>query len=260
MFNLAFLFDDALESMAGHHKPPDDHANNIPLPAAVYLMQADVINLYTFAMDHYFILPLDAHCLQNSSLGSPYEKWAHFSNENFEKLAFGINNLLRYTSRLVHGPWARTVPGDGRERSSEIMSKWNQYTELIFESNHRQYGILINPDQFLFVTPVKITPSIGSLVTRSSAPGCQFIQFRDEQGQVSEDRITNEEAALLASQIRPRKIDITNRAVLQELHEEGHGEITLLTEKHVAFGEVCNEFYQSRSFTGPYRTRDFDWI
>jgi hypothetical protein len=91
MLHLAFVFDDAIRALSEHA----DRLAVAPLPATVYLMQMDVINHYRYALDHYLTVPLDAPFLQNSSLGTPYQKWAHFTNEDFGLLSFAVHNLLR---------------------------------------------------------------------------------------------------------------------------------------------------------------------
>src|SRR5437868_2204988 len=93
MLNLRFVYEDAVRVMGS--------ANNLwvpPLPAAVFMLQADVINGYRHALTHYLTIPLGSSFLMNSSLGTPYEKWAHVTNEDFCELSFSIHNLLRYTS------------------------------------------------------------------------------------------------------------------------------------------------------------------
>src|SRR5262249_27387156 len=107
MLNLSFIFEDANTSLAKYA----DRLAVVPLPAAVYMMQVDVLNHYRYALSHYLMLTLDEPYLQNSSLGTPYQKWAYFVNENFEMLSFAIHNLMRYTSRLVHET-RRPTPGD----------------------------------------------------------------------------------------------------------------------------------------------------
>jgi hypothetical protein len=39
------------------------------------MMQQDVISHYQYAMSHYFNLTLKEKYLQNSSIGTPYQKW-----------------------------------------------------------------------------------------------------------------------------------------------------------------------------------------
>ena len=54
-----------------------------PLPTTIYMMQMDLINHYEYAINHYFDISLDEHYLQNSSLGTPYQKWMKFNNDQF---------------------------------------------------------------------------------------------------------------------------------------------------------------------------------
>lgn len=70
MLNLAFMFDDAIHAMTRY---AEDLAV-APLPAAVYMMQVDVLNHYDYALKHYLTVALDAPFLQDSSLGTPYQK------------------------------------------------------------------------------------------------------------------------------------------------------------------------------------------
>src|SRR6516164_5056472 len=98
MLNLSFVFDDAIRAVANY----GNCLEITPLPSTVYLMQVDVINHYQHALDHYLTLTLDEPFLQNSSFGTPYEKWAHWTNDDFQMLSRTVQNLLSYTSRLFH--------------------------------------------------------------------------------------------------------------------------------------------------------------
>src|SRR5260370_40853869 len=97
MLNLSFIFDDAIHAL----KEYSDCLAVVPLPAAVYMMQVDVINHYRYALEHYLTLTLNESYVQNSSLGTPYQKGAYFTNEDFAMLSFAVHNLLRYPSRLI---------------------------------------------------------------------------------------------------------------------------------------------------------------
>src|SRR5262245_39929592 len=110
MLNLAFIFDDANRGLTLYA----ERLAVVPLPATVYLMQRDVINHYDYALDHYLTLTLQESFLQNSSIGSPYQKWAYFTNADFGLLSFAIHNLLRYTSRLVHETECAALVNQGR--------------------------------------------------------------------------------------------------------------------------------------------------
>ena len=97
MLNLSYIFDDACQAMSKLDGPQII----VPLPATLFMLQADVINHYRRAMDESFATPLTAAGLQNSSLGTPYQKWAFFANKSFHWLSFTIRNLLTYSRALM---------------------------------------------------------------------------------------------------------------------------------------------------------------
>jgi hypothetical protein len=152
MLNLTFMFDDANRGLTGY-------ANRLavfPLPAAVYLMQRDVINHYDYALDHYFTLTLQESFLQNSSIGPPYQKWAYFTNADFGLLSFTIHNLLRYTSRLGHETEFAALADEGRY--SEMGPRSNTYTHLICEIKYRgkRVGVSIEDNNRLIIVAARI--------------------------------------------------------------------------------------------------------
>jgi hypothetical protein len=150
MLNLLPIFDHAVVAFQEF-----GHALEVrPLPAAVYLMQRDVINHYRYALTHYFPISLSEPYLQNSSIGTPYEKWQEFTNDDFGLLAFGIHNLIRYTSRFVY----ETV-GNGlrkQDRLGEIKEiMGDRYTGPLCEIKYRgcNIGIQVLADNALEITP-----------------------------------------------------------------------------------------------------------
>src|SRR3954470_210385 len=160
MLNLAFIFDDAIETLTRYA----EELTVAPLPAAIYMMQVDVINHYDHALEHYLTRALNEPSLQDSSLGTPYQKWAYFTNEDFKTLSFTIHNLLRYTSRLVHGTEGLDVHGRlsiGRtERSRESWQKFlkqarfrsNSYTDLICEHRrNKSIGVMVHDNHRLSI-------------------------------------------------------------------------------------------------------------
>ncbi|MCK6544994.1 hypothetical protein L6R52_03945 [Myxococcota bacterium] len=80
----------------------DDPSIETPaLPICVLMMQQDVINALHHARTHYLTIPLSEPFLQNSSLGSPYNKWSYFTNADFAVLAETVTALAKYTHRLI---------------------------------------------------------------------------------------------------------------------------------------------------------------
>jgi hypothetical protein len=146
VLNLNPIVVDAI--IALEHHP--ELVRTPPLPAAIFMLQRDVINHYRYALTHYLCLSLDVAFLQNSSLGSPYDKWAKFTNEDFRLLAFSIHGLLRYTSRLVHETTCRALEDAMRFDEMKLLS--NTYTDPICQVPHRSIGIEVHPNRTLSVT------------------------------------------------------------------------------------------------------------
>jgi len=228
MLNLAFIFDDAIYALTQHA----DDLEVVPLPAAVYMMQHDVINHYHLALEHYLTVGLDEPSLQDSSLGTPYQKWAFFTNMDFESLSFTIHNMMRYTSRLIHEteclvPNARSHARLNKacEESSQPRKFWeamaiksNSYTTPIGEiRRNKSIGVMVHDDHRLSIAAVRTRP----------------------EGEPPEP-------------IQTETIDIRDRSRLVTLQERGRVEIGELRSRNRAFAEVCDAFYQSRRVAQPF--------
>ena len=155
MLNLSFVFDDAIRALTEHA----ERLTVSPLPAAVYMMQVDVVNQYRHALDHYLPLSLHEPFLQNSSLGTPYQKWALFTNEDFDALSFAVHNLLRYTSRLVHETECLDL-ADAR-RFDERARRSNSYTGPLaqIKHKHKSIGVTVHEDHRISVDSLRIEHS-----------------------------------------------------------------------------------------------------
>jgi len=271
MLNLAFIFDDAIHALTRYAK---DLAV-VPLPAAVYMMQVDVINHYHYALEHYLTVALDAPFLQNSSRGTPYQKWALVTNEDFETLSFAVHNLLRYTSRLIHeteclvhmggrsseeqrSAFAERLLQSGEKFWEERKIKSNSYTGPICEIRYRNksIGVMVHDDHRLSLVAVRTEPSPKRLKVRSTA-GDSILYFRVTivDGTEHEQPIEKDEyerLERLTETIQAKEIDIRDRSRLVTLRERGRVEIAELRSRNRAFAEVCNAFYQSRRVAQPF--------
>jgi hypothetical protein len=259
MLNLSFIFDDAAHAMARH----SDHLGVPPLPAVVYMMQVDVINHYRYALDHYFSLSLSESFLQNSSIGTPYQKWAYFTNEDFGMLSFAIHNLLRYTSRLIHETECAALRTS--ERSSEMKDLSNRFTGPICEVRYRNkaIGISVHEDNHLSIAAVRTKPSTERVVARSShsEPTTYYLVVRDDAGREIEKPIPLEEYQRITEIITAERIEIRDRSVLNDLRQRGHVEVRVLVEKNRIFQEACRNFYSSRKLVEPFdRLNESYWI
>jgi hypothetical protein len=150
MLNLAPIFDHSVNAFIDF----GDALEVSPLPPAVYLMQRDVINHYRHALTHYFPISLSEPFLQNSSLGTPYEKWRKFRNDDFGMLAFTIHNLIRYTSRFVYETVGLGLKKQGRfGEMKEVMGDRSYVGTLCDIRQGKQIGIQVRPDSTLELTP-----------------------------------------------------------------------------------------------------------
>lgn len=245
MLNLAFMFDDAVHALTQY----GDHVATAPLPAAVYMMQVDVINHYRHAVEHYLTVPLDAPFLQKSSIGTPYQKWAYFTNEDFEMLSFAIHNLLRYTSRLVHETeehLRRRVPDESVEDMEafydQMKHKSNTYTAPLSEIRHfrKSVGVTVHDDQRLSIVAMRGEPSEEAW--EIEIPAAEPIS-KDQQ----------ERLVRMLETLRPKQIDIRDRSRLVTIKERGQVEIAELGSRNRAFADLCNAFYRSRAVAQPFK-------
>jgi len=253
MLNLRYFYEDAVRCM--------EHSKELriaPLPATVFMLQADVINSYRYALTHYLTVPLDARFLQNSSMGTPYQKWAHVTNEDFMGLSFSLHNLLRYTSRLFHETAA--VPLRRQRRYDEMNARSNAYTSPIGEihAQGRMVGVTVHPDEHLSIHSIRLGPPAVKTGMRWSE-GKPPIYF-----EISGDRetlITKDEYMFHISTIREERIDIRDRSALATIQHRGQAELQDLVTFHAKFTEVSRVYArQSEIFTTFTHLNAGDWI
>jgi hypothetical protein len=201
MLNVRFAFDDAIAAVSNFIEEL-----RIPsLPATVFLMQGDVVNSYRHALNHYLTVPLSSHFLQNSSFGSPYEKWAHFTNEDFSLVSFAVHNLLRYTSRLFHETEALALQAQGKY--DEFAHRSNAYTSPILEVDTRHIGI--------------------GLVVQTNT-------------QIKVHSVRRESQHLRPGMaIQTETVSILDRSCLFEIRERGMAELNTLEKLHGKFAQIC---------------------
>jgi hypothetical protein len=251
MLNLSFVVDDAIQALTKYAS----YLAVVPLPATVYMMQVDVINHYRYALDHYLTLTLDESFLQNSSIGPPYRKWAHFTNEDFGMLALAINNLLRYTSRLIHETECHALRE--HERFDEERIKSNSYTGPICDVRYSKkiIGVTVHDDHRLSIVPVCPSPDAERVFLRCTVgePMAYFRVTKDSEGNDHEQLIGIEEYDRITAANREETIDIRDRSRLMTIQMRGHAEIAGLERRNRRFAKVCNLFYQSRSVAQPFK-------
>lgn len=70
------------------------------LVIVAYLSLGEVLKAAEYAMYKYFTLSLDERFLQNSHLGTPYQKWAYGTNNDFEQVTCHVTHLVSIIERL----------------------------------------------------------------------------------------------------------------------------------------------------------------
>jgi hypothetical protein len=96
------------------------------LQVVVYHLLGDILNAAEYALTHYFPLTLAEPFLQNSSIGTPYQKWAKFTNEDFQK----VDHCIR---RLVPAAWE--CYEDAEEPSASTKDAWHWFYSLLTAYN-----------------------------------------------------------------------------------------------------------------------------
>jgi len=211
MFNIRFVLDDAIRCLEAY----SEEIAIKPLPATVFLMQQDVVNHLAHALTHYFPLTLDAPFLQNSSLGTPYEKWAKFTNDDFELFFTCFRNLVAYTGRLVYESERKVL--QRQRRFDEIKTVENRYTEINcdFKYFNGFIGIRVHANERIAIHAVDFTAA-GNL-----------------------DRTP--------SNCMERVVDITDRSVIKQISTAIRIELDELNRLHSSYRTLCEEYYSAKS-------------
>jgi hypothetical protein len=109
------------------------------LVVVVYHLLGDVVNAAEYALTHYFPLTLTESFLQNSSIGTPYQKWAKFTNDDFQKL----DQCVR---RVVPAAWnwyEEAVDRPDRELSAATKDAWHWFHAV----NTQYAACVVNPSE-----------------------------------------------------------------------------------------------------------------
>lgn len=260
MLNLSQIFEDGIfvfRNFSSFLTVP-------PLPATIFMMQRDVVNHYRYALTHYLTVPLEAHFLEDSSIGSPYEKWSQFTNDDFDMLAFAVHNLIRYTGRLGHETERESFRP--RVRMADVHNSRIHYIGITVALADAKTGIglHVEPDHVVTRTPFATWgPLIGALSQREGKDGVQTYYHitEDDDGIEHEKAISKEEADDLLRILRPERISIADRRALRRLRLSGIREVEALESLNDEFGDLCREYYGSSKVATRYdRLHECWWI
>lgn len=64
------------------------------LSIVTYHLLGEIVHAAELALFHYLPLTLDEDFLKNSHIGTPYQKWAKFTNDDFERVTQNVTALI----------------------------------------------------------------------------------------------------------------------------------------------------------------------
>ena len=235
MLNLRFMFDDAITGVDSFY-----HKLAIPsLPAAVFLMQEDVIHRYRHGLTHYLTEPLTSTAVENSRLGSPHSKWVSVVNGNWRVISFAVWNLLHFSVRLFHETryhGMRLHPPSGNLRSVMYESP------LMEMKSGSEIGIVAKSDDELEIHSIRIDPPsqrVGCRADYSKSYDVTYFRLDESFTPPREVIIEKAEYAKITASIQTEAVSIADRSSLSLIQHRGLAEVGWLEELHERFGEVC---------------------
>ncbi len=184
------------------------------LAVVVYHLLGDVVNAARHALTHYLPLTLTEEYLQNSSLGTPYQKWARFTNEDFETLDQCIRRLLPAAWN-----WYYESSGEERRRSGTDKDAWNWFHQIKI-----QYASCV-------VDPIepKLTVSALSSVGRFDPVDRRFLSVWNQWQKEGFER----PPPIITKSVR----DISDRSALLELQQSGLARLSEMQRHYAELGE-----------------------
>jgi hypothetical protein len=197
---------DGLPEMFTHSTNVIVHHNQRnSLAVLVYHLWGDVLNAVEYALTHYFHLTLKEPFLQNSHLGSPYQKWAKFSNDDFKTCDQCLQRLIPALFQLYD------QTNDMNSRTDRLATKdsW-----IWFSTVKTEYAscVISGNDPELTLSAINVADWLDPVGTR-------FI------GRLPWDR-----ASHLPPIITKGRVEIADRAVIGRLQTAGVGTLAKLRQ------------------------------
>ncbi len=133
-----------------------DKNQTLPAPAAVYEVSKnlhEMINKINLVANHYLALDFTEEFLQNSSFGTPKDKWRYFLNEDMQclnnsirKYIFSLNSLSHensFGSYLNELYKSKTLYGFVRDKYNiGLVQKDNYLSQKILKAKKQPFGVL----------------------------------------------------------------------------------------------------------------------
>ncbi len=98
------------------------------LSIVAFHMLADILKDSEHAIVHYFTLTLSEPFLQNSQTGTPYQKWADQTNQNFQRIDQHIKLLFPIFQHLAHDTYDHCT---GKSAIGELKRACIWYSRLL---------------------------------------------------------------------------------------------------------------------------------
>jgi hypothetical protein len=176
-----------------------------PLPVVVYHHMGDLLNAANYAMTHYFPLTLEESFLQNSRHGTPYQKWALFTNQDFATMDECFRRLLVAMSRYY------AEAAGAFNESDALKDAWHwAYAAATAYASCR-----VERDE------MKLTLSRLNLTGWTSSTDSWFVRARERLSQRPEN---------LPPIVAKDTVDIRDRSVVYGLHREGLSQLRQLEQ------------------------------
>jgi hypothetical protein len=185
-------------------------------------MLDDIIQATDHAMHHYLTLTLSEDYLQNSSLGSPYRKWAIIFNENFERL----DNLLKILFPVISNLHFESIDTSGHYDFPKSADVW-------LTTVSRKYACC----------EVNLDESILSL----SAIG--FTDSFDGREWLSQVRMSD------PSIVTSYSVCIEDRAILTDIQNDGNMRVEMMQNSLDKLADWLLKNYTMTDVTTPRNTK-----
>jgi hypothetical protein len=124
-----------------------------PLGVVVYHHLGDLLNAAGYALAHYFPITLDQPYLQNSSLGTPYQKWAFFTNKDFA----AVDECLRRLLVAVYRYYEDTNDNKVCDEFVRLKDAWHSFHEV---ANGYNCCVIDCDEQRLSLAAIEIMPFV----------------------------------------------------------------------------------------------------
>lgn len=201
------------------------------LAAAILFHLEDVANAVDYATTHYFPLSLREPFLQNSSIGTPYQKWAKFTNEDFA-------NVDRCLRRLIPPVWLwydQTVDQSSHDEFAALKVAWG-WLDCVF---NEYICVDISPDEpTLTLSTINMNGWVDPISKRFL--NVWNVPLNDRPQQVPEVVTTS-------------KVDIADRSQITELQQTGRSRLMELRSEANRLSNWLQANYAKNELLAPHK-------